>query len=124
MDDSTSEYRIPVIEDGRLSWTNSPLRVMKSDPKARWTEWRNGCRGGGSRIAKLDVDLRFTVSETWIEQVEIGHRALVLLQSLCCAEKDGIGRRVDPLNIQALAGGDAEASALTGCIEGDAVVLT
>ena len=60
-----------VVENGRLAWAYGSLWVVESDPKAGGTEWCN-CRGCcGCRIAKFDMDLRFALGESWIQEIEI-----------------------------------------------------
>ena len=86
LDNTAPEHRITVVEDSRLSWTDGSLRVVKSDAEAGWAKWRNcrGCRG--CRIAEFDVDLSFTLGESWIEEIEIRHRALILAEGFFWAE--------------------------------------
>lgn len=124
MDNTTPEDHITVVEDGRLSGTDSSLRVVKTDGERGGAERRNCRRCGGRRIAKFDMDLGFALDESGIEKVEIGHHALLLVEGFFWAEQNSIGRRIDLLNVETSAGGNAETSALTGCVEGNAVVLT
>jgi hypothetical protein len=123
LDNPAAEDNIMVVEDGRLSWTDGPLREVKSNAEGGGIEGHNrrGCCGCG--IAKFDVDFGFALEESWIEEIEIGNRAVFLVEGFFWAKQDGVGRGVDLLDVQTLAGGNAEASALTGCVEGNAVVL-
>jgi hypothetical protein len=63
------------------------------------------------------------LSESWYEEVKIRYGACALEERLFWAEENRIGGRIDLLNVESLAGGDAEPSALTRCVEGYPVMF-